>query len=48
MPGAVDWYTPMITREGMVTIRLKQVLMIGVTMMKITEDNIQPSKCNKK
>ena len=29
-------------------IRLKQVLMIGVTMMKITEDNMLPSKCNKK
>ena len=29
-------------------IRLKQVLMTGVTMMKITEDNMLPSKCNKK
>ena len=29
-------------------IRLKQVLMTGVTMMKITEENILPSKCNRK
>ena len=29
-------------------IRLKQVLMTGVTMMKITEDNMLPSKCKKK
>ena len=29
-------------------IILKQVLMAGVTMMKITEDNVLPSKCNKK
>ena len=29
-------------------VRLKQVLMTGVTMMKITEDNMLPSKCNKK
>ena len=29
-------------------IILKQVLMTGVTMMKITEDNMLPSKCNKK
>ena len=29
-------------------IRLKQVLMTGVTMMKITEDNMLTSKCNKK
>ena len=29
-------------------IRLKQVLMTGVTMMKITEKNMLPNKCNKK
>ena len=29
-------------------IRLKQVLMIGLKMMKITEENMIPSKCNKK
>jgi len=48
VPGAVDWCTPMNKREVLVMIRLKQVLMTGVTMMKITEDNILPSKCNKK
>ena len=29
-------------------IRLKQVLMTGMTMMKIIEDNMLPSKYNKK
>ena len=29
-------------------IRLKQVLMTGVTMMKISEENMLSSKCNKK
>ena len=48
VPWAVDWYTPMRKREGMVIIRLKQVLMTGVTMMKISEENMLPSKCNKK
>ena len=48
VPGAVDWYTPMNKREELVIIRLKQVLMTGVKMMKITEDNMLPSKCNKK
>ena len=31
----------------MVMIRLKQALMTGMTMMKISEENILPSKCNK-
>ena len=48
MPGAVDWYTPMKKNEGLVMIRLKQVLMTGVTMMKITKENMLPNKCNKK
>ena len=48
VPGAVDWCTPMNKREVLVMIRLKQVLIIGVTMIKVTEDNILPSKCNKK
>ena len=48
VPGVVDWYTPMEKREGLVMIRLKQVLMTGVTIMKITEDNMLPNKCNKK
>ena len=48
VPGAVDWYTPMKKNEGLVMIRLKQVLMTGVTMMKITKENMLPNKCNKK
>ena len=48
MPGVVDWYTPMRKREGMVMVRLKQVLMTGVTMMKISEENMLHNKCNKK
>ena len=48
MPGAVDWYTPMRKQEGMAMIRLKYVLMTGVTMTKISEENMLHSKCNKK
>ena len=48
VPGVVDWYIPMNKRKVLVMIRLKQVLMTGVKMMKITEDNMLPSKCNKK
>ena len=48
LPGTVDWYTPMRKREGMAMIRLKQVLMTGMTMMKMSEENMLPSKCNKK
>ena len=29
-------------------MRLKQVLVTGVTMMKISEENMLPNKCNKK
>ena len=29
-------------------IRLKQVLVAGVTMIKISEDNVLPNKCNRK
>ena len=29
-------------------VKLKQVLATGGTMMKISEENILPSKCNKK
>ena len=32
----------------MVMIRLKQVLVIGVTMMKISEKNMLPKTCNRK
>ena len=33
VPNAIDWYAPMSKREGMVMIRLKQVLVTGVTTM---------------
>ena len=48
VPGAVDWYTSMRKQEGMVMIRLKQILMTCVMMMKISEENMLPNKCNKK
>ena len=38
----------LIPPSPLVMIRLKQVLVIGVTMMKINNDNMVPSKCNKK
>ena len=49
-PGtnAIDWYTPMCKSEGLVMIRLKQVLITGVTMKMISENNMLPNKCNKK
>ena len=43
-----DWYTPMIKKEGLVMIRLKQVLITGVTMRKISDKNMLPNKCNTK
>jgi len=45
--NAIDWYTPMSKREGLVMIRLKQVLLTGVTMMEINENNMLLSKYNK-
>ena len=48
VPNAIDWYTPMCKRDGMVMIRLKQVLITGVTMKIISENNMLPNKCNKK
>ena len=48
VPNAIDWYIPMSKKEGLVMIRLKQVLITGVTMMEISEINMLPSKCNKK
>ena len=41
VPNAIDWYTPMKKREGMVMIRLKQVLITGVTMKMISDNNMQ-------
>ena len=48
VPGAVDWYTSMTKKEGMVMIRLKQVLVTGLTMMEISERNMLPRTCNRK
>ena len=47
VPNAIDWYTPMSKREGLVVIRLKQVLITYVTMIEISENNILPSKYNR-
>ena len=43
-----DWYTPMIKWEGLVMIRLKQVLITCTTMKGISDNNILPNKCKKK
>ena len=48
VPGAVDWYTPMRKRGRIVMIRRKQVLVTGVMMMKISEENMLPNKYNRK
>ena len=48
VPGAVDWYTSMRKQEGMVMIRLKQALLTSETMLKISEENMLPNKCNRK
>jgi len=48
VPNAIDWYTPMFKREGLVIIRLKQVLITGMTMKMISDNNMLPNKCNKK
>ena len=38
----------MITRDGDVTVRHKQVLLPNTTMIKIDKINILPKRCNKK
>ena len=48
VPIAMDRYTPMSKNEGLVMIRLKQVLKTSVTMKKISNKNILRNKCNKK
>ena len=48
MPNIIDWYTPMSKREGLVMIRLKQVLITGVTVKMISDKNMLPNKCNEK
>ena len=46
--NAKYWYTPMITGDDDVTVRLKQVLLLNITMIKIDKINILPKRCNKK
>ena len=48
VPNAIDQYTLMSKREGLIEIRLKQVLIIGVTMKMISDNNMLPNKCNTK
>ena len=48
VPNAIDWYTTMCKSERLVMIRLKEVLITGVTMKMIRENNMLPNKCNKK
>ena len=46
--NAKYWYTPMITGDGDVILRLKQVLLPNITMMKIDKINMLPKRCKKK
>ena len=47
VPNAKYWYIPMITGDGDVTVRLKQVLLPNITMMKIDQIPL-PKRCKKK
>ena len=48
VPNAIDWHIPISKREGLVMIRLKYVLITGVTMRMISDNNMLPNKFNKK
>ena len=48
LSNVINWYTPMSKREGLVMIRLMQVLITGMTMKMISDKNMLPNKCNKK
>ena len=48
VPNAKYWYTPMITGDGGVTVKLKQVLLPNITMIKIDKINILSKRGNKK
>ena len=48
VPNAIDWYTLICKREGLVMTKLKQVLITYVTMKMISDNNMLPNKCNKK
>ena len=47
-PNAIYWYIPMCKKEGLRMIRLKQVLITGVTVKMISDNNMLSNKCNKK
>ena len=40
VPNAKYWYIPVITGDGDITVRLKQVLLPNIIMMKIDKINI--------
>ena len=47
VPNAKYWYIFMITGYGDVTVKLKQVLLPNITMMKIDKIDILPKRCKK-
>ena len=48
VPNAKYWYTPMTTGDGDVIVRLKQVLLPNITMIKIDKINTLPRRCKRK
>ena len=48
VPHAKYWYIPMIIGDGDVTVRLKEVLLPNITIIKIDKIKILPKWCNKK
>ena len=46
--NAKYWYTPMITGNGDVTVKLKQVLLPNITIMKIDKINTLPERFKKR
>ena len=47
-PMTTDWYIPMIKKEALVIISLKQVLIIDMTIKRISDKNMLLNKCIKK
>ena len=47
VPNEKYWYTPMKRWVGDVTVRLKQVIIPNVTMIKIDKTNTLPKRCKK-
>ena len=48
MGKAKYWYTPIPKGEGETTLRMKQVLMVGIELIIITKDNKPPKGYNKR